>query len=178
MGGMCAIMSCMGMFKDCDTMAANGCEVNGGTDVNNCGACNMKCPAPANATAGCSAGVCGIGTCNMGFGDCDSMAGNGCEKTLSSDANNCGACGNKCNTTTNPGKLCLSGTCGCNVLSDCVGMSADSCTNNVCHCGNGAGCDTSTKQCTNGACLLKGGEPCMNSQECASMNCHGNPLKC
>ncbi len=49
-----------------------------------------------NAAGICTGGVCGSPSCSAGFGNCDGKASNGCEDTLSSDANNCGACGNAC----------------------------------------------------------------------------------
>lgn len=42
---------------------------------------------------------CGVdckSTCNKDFGDCNMMAGDGCELSLLADNNNCGKCANKC----------------------------------------------------------------------------------
>ena len=50
------------------------------TDPQRCGACDAApCPAPANAAAVCSEGVCGVGDCDPGFTNCDGDLGNGCE---------------------------------------------------------------------------------------------------
>ena len=102
----CAIKLCNAGFGDCDTMAGNGCEINLNTDADHCKMCGAKCNLP-NAKPGCSGGTCTVAMCNVGFGDCDTMANNGCEVTTTGDANNCGACGKKCNF----GVPCVSSVC-------------------------------------------------------------------
>ncbi len=97
----CGIGLCNGQcdpgFADCDNnLKTDGCETSIAADANNCGGCGVACPAPANGSAGCSNGKCGIASCNANFGDCDKVAGNGCEASLLTDVNNCGACGNVC----------------------------------------------------------------------------------
>jgi len=52
-------------------------------------------------------GVCGLGTCNAGFGDCNGMPADGCEVNLATNNANCGACGNVCTG----GNVCKQGTC-------------------------------------------------------------------
>lgn len=84
----------------------NGACVDTRMSVANCGACGNACSF-ANAIAECSAGACGIAACQPGFGDCDAARSNGCEADLSSDAANCGACGNACAT----GLSCTAGVC-------------------------------------------------------------------
>ncbi len=95
---------CSAGAADCDSMAANGCEVNTNTPTN-CGGCGRVCPTYANATPTCGSGTCGS-TCNAGFGDCDGDPTNGCASTQS-DAANCGSCGHACTT----GQSCLGGAC-------------------------------------------------------------------
>jgi RHS repeat-associated protein len=66
----------------------------------------------------CVAGTCGVGTCDAGFGDCDGLAANGCETSLTSDDDNCGACGSVCDGT------CTGGLCagtGCENPNGCAG---------------------------------------------------------
>ncbi len=109
--GMCAITGCSGNFRDCNMLPADGCEADITKDLNNCGACGMKCPAVANGAPGCNGGACGIASCNANFGDCDKNPANGCETNLLTNNANCGACGNACPN----GQTCVNGAClaGC-----------------------------------------------------------------
>ncbi len=97
--GKCGIGSCNAGFGDCNNAAADGCEINKNTDANNCNGCGAVCPAIAGGVAGCSAGKCGVGSCNSPFADCDSSAANGCEINTSNDINNCTGCGVVCSGT-------------------------------------------------------------------------------
>jgi hypothetical protein len=171
MNSACAINMCNAGFKDCNMMAADGCEQDVTSDPNNCGNCGMKCGAVANGSGGCVMAKCTVGSCNMGFADCDMMAGNGCEVNLMTDANHCGTCMTNCMMSMT-GHLCINGACGCNAKGDC-GNTGDGCTNNACTCGNGAACDPATQQCATGKCLKKSGQPCGSGAECASGMCIG-----
>ena len=69
-------------------------------DTKNCGTLNHVCPDYPNAQGYCEYGKCKIRCVNDvtdTFGDCDKLASNGCEITLSTNEN-CGVCGHKCNT--------------------------------------------------------------------------------
>mgnify|MGYP001795178575 CR=1 FL=1 len=108
-GGTCAAV-CPDGTADCNgdilEMAGDGCEVTPATDLANCGACGNVCAAP-NATDACVDGACTIATCDAGFGDCDLVAGNGCETDTNVDDLNCGACGTVCTAT----EECTAGVC-------------------------------------------------------------------
>ena len=93
-GGVCT-GACAVNFADCNgNKQFDGCEVNIGTDANNCGMCNNSCA--AKNVVSCVAGAC-TGACLPGYADCDSnKITNGCEVNLQSDSNNCGICGTKC----------------------------------------------------------------------------------
>jgi hypothetical protein len=106
-GGLCAVASCATGWGNCDGIASNGCEVNLSTNVSHCGACSTACTYP-EATASCVSGVCALGACATGWGNCDAVASNGCEVDLYADANNCGSCGHVCAS----GQVCSGGTCG------------------------------------------------------------------
>jgi len=53
--GSCVVGSCLPGFADCNGQAADGCEVNTGSDALNCGRCGAACAAGAT----CTDGVCG-----------------------------------------------------------------------------------------------------------------------
>ncbi|MSP59574.1 MAG: hypothetical protein EXR72_04390 [Myxococcales bacterium] len=107
-GGMCGIAACMMPFADCNNLPADGCETDRSQNPLHCGACGKVCPAVANGTPGCKASVCGVGTCNMGYDNCDANAVNGCEINLLNDAKNCGVCGKVCPMNK---PTCGNGTC-------------------------------------------------------------------
>ncbi len=141
--GVCAVGGCNPGFGNCDGNVGNGCETSTSNSLANCGACNNVCPAPANGSAVCTGGVCGVGMCSPGFGNCDFNAGNGCESDTTSSVTNCGACGNVCPTPPNVAAVCLGGVCGigaCNPGSgNCDGNLGNGCESNIfaspIHCG-------------------------------------------
>src|SRR5262249_29942371 len=126
-------------------------------------------------TTSCIGSVCAP-VCSNGFKDCDGNKPNGCETDTTSDANNCGSCGNVCSFP-NANVACSAGSCtitsckpgyadcdlvqsnGCetplNTLTDC-----GACGN---HCNNPNG----TTTCTAGAC-----SPTCNA---GYASCDGNP---
>jgi hypothetical protein len=156
----CTVASCNTGYKDCDLNPANGCEVNVTSSVNNCGTCGHVCPAVPNATPGCSSGVCGIGSCNAGYGDCDHNPANGCEVNVTSDVNNCGACGHVC-ALPNATPACSSSACrivACNPgYADCNAIAADGCEVNITqdpnNCGGCGHVCTAGRVCTGGTCV-------------------------
>lgn len=76
-----ATETCNALDDDCD----------GKTDEDS----GDMCAAP-HATGTCGkGGVCGIGSCQSGWGDCDSLWGNGCESSLDTDVH-CAACDRYC----------------------------------------------------------------------------------
>ena len=103
--GMCSF-ACNTGFADCDGAPANGCEVTLATAVSHCGMCGNACPVRANSTPVCAASACGV-SCTSGYGDCNSMAADGCEVDLRVTASNCGACGTVCPAFA----VCNSGSC-------------------------------------------------------------------
>lgn len=97
-------------FEDCDFDPSNGCETNVQTNPNHCGSCFTGCSV-LNGTGACSNGMCGLGSCNAGFGDCDGFPFNGCETDTTSNASHCGACGNACGGAT---PVCQNSVCVAN----------------------------------------------------------------
>jgi hypothetical protein len=177
--GTCGVGTCNPGFANCDGNAANGCETNLNDTVAHCGRCGNACPTPANGTAVCTSGTCGVGTCNPGFANCDGNAANGCETNLNDSTTHCGRCGNACPTPANGTAVCTSGTCGvgtCNPgFANCDGNAANGCETNLndstAHCGRcGNACPTpanGTAACTSGTCGVGTCNP-------GFANCDGN----
>src|SRR5439155_16862468 len=120
--GACAIAMCQTGFASCDSDATNGCETDLQGNVKNCGGCGTVCKDPTNASAGCSRGTCGVGTCNAGFGDCDNLAANGCKSKLAGDTSNCGAYARACPFIAHGAGACMNGKC---VVASCSQGFAD-----------------------------------------------------
>lgn len=172
MGGACQVDSCVAPYDDCNGKPEDGCEVNIKTDVDNCGACGAS-PCPTlNGTARCVDAKCAI-TCDTNFDDCDGLAGNGCEKDVSRDINNCGGCGNTC--TASPGKTawCRNGQCGETTCApgrgDCNGNPDDDPANN--------GCETDLKTDVDSCgtcgtiCVVSGGQAQCTAGQCSIKSC-------
>jgi hypothetical protein len=109
--GACGKFVCKDGFADCDGKPENGCEVDLSKDLANCGACKAPCDAVPNGQAKCDDGICVIGACTKGFDDCDKSSGNGCETDLSTNVDNCAACGQKCPGLANSEASCKASMC-------------------------------------------------------------------
>ena len=173
--GACGI-ACTGGFGNCDNLVTDGCETNLTTSLQNCGGCGLPC-APANGTGACASGNCTISSCNTGFANCDAAVTNGCETNLTSDPNNCNACGTICTfahaAATCASRVCTLGACAAG-YANCDSAPANGCeistTNDPAHCG---GCSTvcayanATATCTNSVCG-------MGACNTGFANCDGN----
>ena len=100
--GACGISACSTGFLDCDKSVTNGCEVNGKTDSNNCGACGKVCATGST----CCGGAC---------------------VDLTKDTSNCGKCGNACATGIN----CQSSVCGGKSCADILASSGGTATSGI-----------------------------------------------
>ncbi len=150
--GMCSFMCCdQKGFANCNGNCNNCVDL--GNDPDNCGFCGNVCSVK-NGTAACVNGQCAIGACNAGFADCDQKYPDGCETSLSTQAN-CGACGNACVCGT-----CISGKCSVAACSagfaDCDGNPATCCETNLM---------TDAKNC--GGC----GHACAAGHSCVAGGC-------
>jgi hypothetical protein len=160
-GQVCSNGTCMTSCTAPTVLCSSAC-VDPRTDVRHCGACNRACPTPANGVAGCAGGVCGLASCNPGFGDCDGNATNGCETNLNTSALHCGACRDACSTA-NATPTCNTGNCAlmCGAgFADCdrdVDNGCETSTRSVSNCGAcGRACavPNATPSCSTGACAV------------------------
>jgi hypothetical protein len=126
--GACAAGACAPGYLDCDPKVP-GCETQ--EDINNCGKCGnvcgntnttgMTCGAPtagdagagdasSDAASGGDGGTTGTVACqfacNGAYAHCSTNDSTGCETNISTDQNNCGACGHSC-----LGGQCVAGQC-------------------------------------------------------------------
>lgn len=161
--GKC-VLTCSAGHADCNANPADGCEVDITSDLANCGGCAMACGPLAHATAACVASTCTVASCNGGFGDCNKVAADGCELDLSSNINNCGACGTACKPVPNADVSCGGGMCAfaCKPgFSDCNGDPSDGCevavamdANNCGMCGNRCVLAHANAKCVQSACAI------------------------
>ncbi len=166
--GTCAIGSCQGTNANCNLSTGDGCEVNVALDPLNCGVCGNVCGFP-NAVPRCAGGACGILACEGAYRDCDALLGNGCETDSSTDAFNCGGCGEACLVEGGVG-TCIGGFCD---VGTCIGNFGD-CDDNPL---NGCEADLFYDEGNCGAC----GRPCAPANgagvcdegECAIETCLG-----
>ncbi len=163
MNAACTVIGCSPGFKDCDTLANDGCEVNVNSDANNCGGCGVKCSVP-NAMGQCVNGACSGCGCTPGFSDCNKDCKDGCEININGDPNNCGGCGNVCNLA-HAMSGCVGGKCvitGCAAgYANCNNIDSDGCevavASDANNCGNcGVKCNgipNGTPSCVNSTCV-------------------------
>ncbi len=126
-------LTCNAGFADCNQNAADGCETNLSTNLQNCGACGAVCASGPNASATCTAGTCQL-SCITGFADCNQNPADGCETNLSTSLQNCGACGTVCPSGYNASATCTGGACGLSCITgfaDCNQNPADGCEANL-----------------------------------------------
>ena len=161
-GGECK-PTCDQDYGDCngphDGSNDDGCETNISTDEDNCGACDNECNLP-HANEVCQQGICGIQSCQSGWGDCTTAAG--CETNLLEDASNCGSCNFVCDST-GGSPDCNNGNCNI----DCEDGRGN-CDNNVSNgcetvlntvlncgaCGNVCSSTNGTPSCQSGSCQI------------------------
>ncbi|MBX3250020.1 MAG: SUMF1/EgtB/PvdO family nonheme iron enzyme, partial [Myxococcales bacterium] len=134
---------CNELDDDCDGEIDEGIDTQ--TSIDHCGGCGMSCR-PPRAFGVCTAGVCGIERCDVGWLDLDEDPTNGCEyrclptaedDTLcdlrdndcdgridedvdfDNDIANCGSCGRNCRFRHVDAPRCDSGVCTYDPATDC-----------------------------------------------------------
>ncbi len=158
-GGVCQIDRCVKPWLRCNADNTDGCEINGSTDVMNCGGCGVVCP-DLHGAPKCVNSECVV-ECDSDFGDCDGDAATGCEASLN-DVDNCGACGKSCSDAEGV-PYCVGGKCGhadCDAgLGDCDGdqrceTSLIDDPSNCGRCGNVCGAANGKAECVEGKCVV------------------------
>jgi hypothetical protein len=100
-------VSCDGDQKTCGDRCVGLDDLATGCGGPSCNPCNLP-----HATARCGTqGECIIDTCDPGFDDCDHAPDNGCERSLFTDVDHCGACGRACSDLHVASKECMAGVC-------------------------------------------------------------------
>lgn len=162
--GVCGI-NCNGGFGDCDGDVTNGCETNLANDVLHCGAtCTTAviCPTTGGVNRVCSMGTCGFDTCTAPAATC--LGKGACATNLSTDVDNCGACGTQCSfahaAATCASSACSLGPCSAD-FGNCDGNAANGCetslltdANNCNACNGKCRLANATAVCTGGACAV------------------------
>lgn len=159
----CTSLTCAPGSADCDGLRPTGCEINLTDDIDNCGVCGVSCDFP-NAVERCQSSACEILSCASGWGDCDGLVANGCERAVSCVAGSrctasCGtsgtiSCANACAPT------CMAPAEVCNAIDDdCDGRCDElgGCRSSAFRASTGAlhciGKDTVTADCPAGYVL-------------------------
>ncbi len=161
----CASGTCNGTcatgFADCNgNKKVDGCETGIATDPANCGGCGVVCSSNHVPTPTCSSGTCS-GLCAAGYADCNlNKQSDGCEVSIATDPNNCGACGIACSSNNIPTPTCSSGSCS----GACATGFAD-CDNNKQSNGCEVNLNTNNNNC--GSC----GHVCPPATFCVSGGC-------
>ena len=175
-GGQCSLpaTSCDVGWADCDGRADNGCETDV-TQAAHCGSCNNLCTGAMPVCAG-------SGTNYACFPKCPTATPTQCGSAcvdISSDAKNCGACGNACATTVSHGQpVCDAGSCwflcnaGYTACGDNGGICVDEQTDSS-HCGGCSIACAGGKTCQIGSCVCPAGM--VDCSGVCKSNAVGNP---
>lgn len=110
--GACALATCDEGFGDCNNDPEDGCETSLNTTLN-CGVCDNICTTSENGGVTCQNGVCTPTTCDRGWDNCDNDPDTFCETRIDT-IENCGRCGQACNSKTS--NRCRNGSCVCGFI--------------------------------------------------------------
>jgi hypothetical protein len=165
--------SCESGFADCNaSKLSDGCEIDLQNDPTHCGDCAKSCSNSNITSPTCSAGSCS-GSCDPGFGDCNSdKLTDGCETSIATTPDHCGDCGLSCSQNNMASVSCSAGICNGACLANFEDCNSDKLTdgceadlmNSATHCGN---CAT---DCTNPAPANAAAEACSQGQ-CTIASC-------
>jgi hypothetical protein len=159
-GGRCGALE-----KVCSDTCASTLSPAVGCAAEACAPCELP-----NAVPMCEGGRCAIATCELGFGDCNADASDGCETNLRADAAHCGACDQACALPTATAACQLGRCVPASCLpgrADCDGSQKTVCETSLAddpkHCGQcGATCalpNVAQAACQKGVCNVASCEP-------------------
>ncbi len=191
-GNVC-VMGCNAASRCPDGQSCcSGACVDTQANTANCGRCDNQC-ALENANAVCRNAACAVMGCTLPFGDCDTLAANGCETDITRSVAHCGTCGRPCEVRAQGTATCTDSTCSYAPMegfADCdnatstgyetdTRVSPDHCGNCMTRCslaGATAGCVGG--QCTVASCSA-GRADCnrVASDGCESIRA-SDPLNC
>ncbi|WP_236604286.1 MXAN_6577-like cysteine-rich protein [Sandaracinus amylolyticus] len=160
-GAVCNAGDCTTTCSESLT-ACDGSCVQPQTSPDHCGACGNACAAVDGATPFCAAGQCRF-ACDALQGDCNGSATDGCETSLATDAQNCGACGLTCEVAGGVA-ACSAGACtiaSCDAgHDDCDGLRDNGCEANLgadeLNCGACGTVCGATEECVGATCVTTG----------------------
>jgi hypothetical protein len=163
--GTCQYSGCIAGFQDCDINSPpegnkNGCETPI-TTVANCGGCGRACDvssgysgAPSCSPVDGGSAACSYNGCAANRGDCDQSASNvnGCETDLTSDVNNCTACGAQCNSTGAMTRACNGTKCTYTCSTGWYDCNSGGLDTNGCECQTASTASEGTAGCCGLSC--------------------------
>lgn len=159
-GTSCQYSGCKAGWADCVSTAPDqdGCETPT-TTLSNCGGCGNACDTTNSNGRSCDGTSCNYTGCKANFADCNKAAPNadGCETNVKTSAQNCTACGVKCDVVHSVGPTCDGTSCNYNSCfsgySDCDKAAPNA---NGCECKTpaccGSSCAVTHKNCASGTC--------------------------
>ena len=137
-----------------------------------CGGHNWACVQLPHATPKCANNACAVDHCDVGWGNCDGNADNGCETDLRLPAS-CNTCGVSCS----PGSVCTATGCApsCPVgTSNCSGSCTDLQTTSD-HCGICSYSCPAGNACSAGDCVAQACNPDLPNADACGVNCQVCP---
>jgi len=165
---------CSASERFCDGTCTNVTK-----NQDHCGDCSTRCSL-ANSAAVCTDSQCSIGQCNSGWADCNDAGADGCERSVSSDVLNCGACGNVCPSGEHSTATCIGGQCAlaCDSnFADCDKAPENGCEMNLLsspsNCGAcGKSCNSAAGEiCVQGSCAQRPSCQNLDTTGCRGENC-------
>ncbi len=161
--GACVATSCALGYDDCNDRSDDGCEQLTNT-IEHCGGCGVPCDFDGSSGDDCDEISCRAGPCDEGFGDCDGLRRNGCERLNTTE--NCEVCGQICGgeeLANTEAATCASGACELDCaagFASCDNYAFNGCETSVRNLDRCGDCETpcaplhATGDCASGSCEI------------------------